>query len=150
MDTPTLINANSVAPAPAPAVNVAKPSPVSGKSAEQPSSGNSSGLKLDYPREPQLSVREVAAEAAEGKSNSLKTLESVSASIDEAVEVLNEALSRKHTSAVIRRDEQLNRFLVTIKDKESGEVVREIPSEALLKFARNLQELRGILFDETL
>jgi len=40
--------------------------------------------------------------------------------------------------------------LVTIKDKESGEVVREIPSEALLKFARNLQELRGILFDETL
>jgi len=148
MDTPTLSNANSGAPAPA--VTVAKPSPVSGKSAEQPSSGNSSGLKLDYPREPQLSVSEVAAKAAEGKSNSLKTLESVSASIDEAVEVLNEALSRKHTSAVIRRDEQLNRFLVTIKDKESGEVVREIPSEALLKFARNLQELRGILFDETL
>ena len=148
MDTPTLINANSGAPAPS--VTAAKPGPAAARSLEQPSSGASSGLKLDYPKEPQLSVREVAAEAAEGKSNSLKTLESVSASIDEAVEVLNEALSRKHTSAVIRRDEQLNRFLVTIKDKESGEVVREIPSEALLKFARNLQELRGILFDETL
>ena len=148
MDTPTITNANSGAPPPA--VAVPKLGPASGRSSEQPSSGNSSGLKLDYPKEPQLSVREVAVEAAEGKSNSLKTLESVSASIDEAVEVLNEALSRKHTSAVIRRDEQLNRFLVTIKDKESGEVVREIPSEALLKFARNLQELRGILFDETL
>jgi len=40
--------------------------------------------------------------------------------------------------------------LVTIKDKESGEIVREVPPEALLKFARNLEELKGILFDETL
>ena len=63
---------------------------------------------------------------------------------------LPEALSRKNTSAQIRRDEELNRFLVTIKDKDSGEIVREVPPEALLKFARNLEELKGILFDETL
>ena len=74
---------------------------------------------------------------------------SVTESIDDAVEVLNEALSRKHTSAQIRKDEELNRFLVTIKDKES-EIVREVPPEALLKFARNLEELKGILFDQTL
>ena len=99
---------------------------------------------------PKVSVAEVAADAAEGKVKSLSTLASVTESIDDAVEVLNEALSRKHTSAQIRRDEELNRFLVTIKDKESGEIVREVPPEALLKFARNLEELKGILFDETL
>lgn len=99
---------------------------------------------------PDVSVAEVAAEAAEGKVKSLSTLASVTESIDDAVEVLNEALSRKHTSAQIRKDEELNRFLVTIKDKDSGEIVREVPPEALLKFARNLEELKGILFDETL
>lgn len=99
---------------------------------------------------PKISVAEVAADAAQDKVKSLTTLESVTESIQDAVEVLNEALSRKHTSAQIRRDEQLNRFLVTIKDKESGEIVREVPPEALLKFARNLEELKGILFDETL
>lgn len=99
---------------------------------------------------PDVSVAEVAAEAAEGKVRSLSTLASVTESIDDAVEVLNEALSRKHTSAQIRKDEELNRFLVTIKDKDSGEIVREVPPEALLKFARNLEELKGILFDETL
>ena len=88
-----------------------------------------------------ISVAEVAAEAAEGKVKSLSTLASVTESIDDAVEVLNEALSRKHTSAQIRRDEQLNRFLVTIKDKESGEIVREVLPEALLKFAR--KSLKG-------
>lgn len=102
------------------------------------------------PAMPRVSPAEVAADAAEGKLKSLDRLVSVTESIEEAVEVLNDALSRKHTSAQIRRDDQLNRFLVTIKDKESGEVVREVPPEALLKFARNLEELKGILFDETL
>tara|TARA_B100000683_G_scaffold261897_1_gene288345 strand:+ start:165 stop:593 length:429 start_codon:yes stop_codon:yes gene_type:complete len=93
---------------------------------------------------------EVASAVNQERVESLKTLRSVNDSIEEAVEVLNEALSRKSTSASIRRDEELNRYLVTIRDKESGDVVREIPDEALLKFARNLQELKGILFDETL
>lgn len=106
--------------------------------------------ELSQPTIPTVSVVEVAAEAAEGKVASLNTLASVTESIDDAVEVLNDALSRKHTSAQIRKDDQLNRFLITIKDKDSGEVVREIPAEALLKFARNLEELKGILFDETL
>ena len=102
-------------------------------------------MEPDKPR-----VAEVASAVNQERVESLKTLRSVNNSIEEAVEVFNEALSRKSTSASIRRDEELNRYLVTIRDKESGEVVREIPDEALLKFARNLQELKGILFDETL
>tara|TARA_B100001059_G_C17738111_1_gene530017 strand:+ start:443 stop:745 length:303 start_codon:yes stop_codon:yes gene_type:complete len=98
------------------------------------------------PKEP---ISSVAAEAEQGKLRSLSTLQSVNESIDDAVEVLNQALTLRNTAASISRDEELNRYLVTIKDKESGEVVREIPDEALIKFARNLQELRGILFDET-
>ena len=98
---------------------------------------------------PKTSITSVAAEAEQEKLRSLGTLQSVNESIDDAVEVLNQALSLRNTSASITRDEELKRYLVTIKDKESGEVVREIPDEALIKFARNLQELRGILFDET-
>lgn len=96
-----------------------------------------------------ISMASLAAEAEKGRLKSLSALEGVAESIDDAIQVLNQALSLKNTAAVIRRDEDLNRYLVTIKDEESGEVVRQIPDEALLKFARNLQELRGILFDET-
>jgi len=39
---------------------------------------------------------------------------------------------------------------VRIADERSGEVIREIPSEAVLKFARNLQEIKGLLFDKAL
>ena len=95
------------------------------------------------------SMASLGADAEKGRLKSLSALEGVAESIDDAIQVLNQALSLKNTAAVIRRDEDLNRYLVTIKDKDSGEVVRQIPDEALLKFARNLQELRGILFDET-
>lgn len=112
--------------------------------------GPSAALKQAQIEQEKAKIAEVANAVQEERVQSLDTLRSVNNSIEEAVEVLNEALSRKSTSALIRRDEELNRYLVTIRDKESGEVVREIPDEALLKFARNLQELKGILFDETL
>ena len=107
------------------------------------------GLDIVAPQSTKgISAAALAEEAEEGRLKSLSALESMAESIDDAVELLNQALSLKNTSAVIRRDDQLNRYIVTIKDRESGEVVREIPDEALLKFARNLQEMRGILFDE--
>ena len=124
--------------------------PAGGGRSQQPKTDTRARSDVAEPVRPDVSVAQVAADAAEGKIKSLSTLASVSESIDDAVEILNEALSRKNTSAQIRRDEQLNRFLVTIKDEVSGEIVREIPDEALLKFARNLEELKGILFDETL
>ena len=115
----------------------------------EPDANSAPASDVAAPEAPKISVAALAAEAEAGKLKSLSALETMTESMDDAVEVLNQALSLKNTSAVIRRDEQLNRYLVTIKDKESGEVVREIPDEALLKFARNLQEMRGILFDET-
>jgi len=124
---------------------VAPPSP----QRREPDANSTRASDVAAPEAPTISVAALAAEAEEGKLKSLSALETMTESMDDAVEVLNQALSLKNTSAVIRRDEQLNRYLVTIKDKESGEVVREIPDEALLKFARNLQEMRGILFDET-
>ena len=118
------------------------------KKGNAPQSAAQSQL-VETAAESDISMASVVARAEEGKLKSLSTLQSVSESIDDAIQVLNQALSLKSTAAVIRRDSELNRYLVTITDKDSGEIVREIPDEALLKFARNLQELRGILFDET-
>ena len=70
--------------------------------------------------------------------------------IEEAIDTLNSALATSPTSAKISHDADLNRFIVKIMDDVSGEIVREIPSEALLKFARNLRELKGLLFDKAL
>lgn len=139
-----ITSSTAAPPADVTASRAARPAPA------KPSADDKPKAEMPEPSVPRISVSEVAADAAEGKLKSLSTLASVTESIHDAVEVLNETLSRKNTSAQIRRDEELNRYLVTIKDRDSGEVVREVPPEALLKFARNLEELKGILFDETL
>jgi flagellar protein FlaG len=90
-----------------------------------------------------------AAQAVEVKQDrSVALITTVAQELDEAITVLNESLAKTPTRAMISKDETLNRFVVKIADKESGEIVREIPSEALLKFARQLKELKGILFDK--
>ena len=92
-------------------------------------------------------IDSLASEAKSERESSLRSIEGVAEDIKEAIDTLNAALEKAPTKAIISRDEQLNRFIVKIADERSGEIVREIPSEAVLKFARNLQEIKGLLFD---
>lgn len=44
--------------------------------------------------------------------------------------------------------EPMNRITIKIKDKETGEVLKEIPSEKMLKMFTKACELAGLLVDE--
>lgn len=98
-------------------------------------------------REP---IQSLADRAKSDRQNSLESIEGVAEDIEDAIEILNATLEKAPTRAIISKDEQLNRFIVKIADERSGEIVREIPSEAVLRFARNLQEIKGLLFDKAL
>jgi len=98
-------------------------------------------------REP---IRAVAEQADSHRAESLQSITRVADDIEEAIDTLNDALAKAPTKAMISHDEELNRYIVRIADERSGEVIREIPSEAVLKFARNLQEIKGLLFDKAL
>ena len=39
-------------------------------------------------------------------------------------------------------DEETNRSIVTVKDSQSGDVIRQIPSEEVLELAERIQELQ--------
>jgi len=100
--------------------------------------------------EPVETIDSIAAATTQGKERLVKTLQENTREIEEAIDTLNSALATSPTSAKISHDADLNRFIVKIMDDVSGEIVREIPSAALLKFARNLRELKGLLFDKAL
>lgn len=53
----------------------------------------------------------------------------------------------KH-SLKITYAEDADRFVVSVVDSETQEVIRQIPPEALLEARRQLDELRGLLFDD--
>ena len=82
------------------------------------------------------------------RESAVAALNDVTEDIREAMVVLNETLSFGPTSAAISKDNELNTFVVRIFDDTNGEIIREIPNEAMQRFARNLKEIQGLIFDK--
>ncbi|RKX54214.1 MAG: flagellar biosynthesis protein FlaG, partial [Thermotoga sp.] len=68
------------------------------------------------------------------------------------VDMLNEKLQRLREifrgEAQFIVDRDVDMIIVKIKDKETGELIRQIPPEVAVKLARNIAEFMGILLDE--
>jgi len=107
-------------------------------------------VAVPTPSQPLASIGSIASSATEDKQELVKQLKGSTAVVREAIEALNRALENSTTRAHISHDDELNRYIVKIQDDKSGEIIREIPNEALLRFARNLREMKGLLFDKAL
>ena len=62
--------------------------------------------------------------------------------LDEAVKKVSDFLSAQNRDLLFNIDEQTQRTVVTVKESSSGEVIRQIPSEEVLKLANRIQELQ--------
>lgn len=65
----------------------------------------------------------------------------------EAVDQLNKQLASSGRSLGFSFDEVLNAPVVTVKSTATGEVIRQIPSEAVLRVAHTFEALKGLLHD---
>ena len=70
-----------------------------------------------------------------------KRLVEISASLNEDMKIRSKNLS-------FSIDKDTNRMVVTVADKETGKIIKQIPSEAVLKVAHSMAALKGILYDE--
>ncbi len=68
--------------------------------------------------------------------------------LEEAVERLNKMMESGKRGLGFSVDNQINVTVVTVKDTNTGEVVRQIPSEAVLRVAHRIEDLKGILYSK--
>ena len=47
-------------------------------------------------------------------------------------------------------DKRIDRFIITVRNIESGEMVRQIPAEDMVKLAHSLEDLKGVLYNKTI
>lgn len=76
------------------------------------------------------------AEAAEMQKN-----------VKEAIERLNEQMRNTGRNLNFSMDDKIDRLVITVKNSETGEVVRQIPDEAIVKAAHQIEALKGLLHD---
>ena len=65
-----------------------------------------------------------------------------------AVSEINKALQKIPTTLAFQVDDSFNRFVVNVADISTGELIRQIPGDAVLRIARQLESLKGIIFDD--
>ena len=62
--------------------------------------------------------------------------------LEEAVNKVESFLSSQNRDLSFTIDDETKRTIVTVKESSSGEVIRQIPSEEVLKLASRIQELQ--------
>ena len=68
--------------------------------------------------------------------------------IKEAMEQANQKARFKKTSCEFAYDDTTHRISITVRDKETDEVLKQIPAEETLEMIANLWEQAGIVVDE--
>ncbi|MBC7099860.1 flagellar protein FlaG [Candidatus Bipolaricaulota bacterium] len=105
---------------------------------------NVNKVQTESVKQLQLNVEKASEEPQKQQNNDVDLSKAM-----DSLKKTFERLSRFFkTEAQFTIERELNMIIIKIKDRDTGEIVRQIPPEVAVKIAKNLQELMGILFDE--
>lgn len=69
-------------------------------------------------------------------------------SLEKAVEDSNKMAKIMNSQVRFNIDHETGQVVVKVINKETNEVIRQIPSEEMVKLASRAEELRGLIFNE--
>jgi len=101
-------------------------------------------------KQPDVGVQELAAKTEATRVETASEMEKLQQRLQEAISTLNERMRSSQQTLNISVDKASKRFVVTVTDRVSGEVVRHIPGESALRVAHSIEALKGVLFDSDL
>ena len=94
-------------------------------------------------------VSAISSKQRNSRAENISEMRNTQAQIQDALNRLR-AHAKTPKNLNFRLDQVSNRWMVTVRDEVSGKVVREVPGDAVLKVAHNIENLKGILFDQVL
>jgi flagellar protein FlaG len=66
-----------------------------------------------------------------------------------AIELINKKMQTSGQALNFAYDEVADHTIITVKNSHTGEVVRQLPSEAALRIAHNIEAFKGFLLDKS-
>jgi flagellar protein FlaG len=102
------------------------------------------------PSQPAVRARPgVAREPAADRSQQYQVEPKVdAASVQRAAEAINEQLRAAAQNIRFSVDEETGKTVVRVVDAETGDLIRQIPTEEAMAISRSLARLQGVLFDQ--
>ena len=92
---------------------------------------------------PDISIQVIKTPEAENKNEAFKKVP-----IDRVIQMLQSYIESNKTSLDISVHEATGDIVVKVISDDDGKVIREIPSEEVLKHAAMMEQMEGLMFDE--
>jgi flagellar protein FlaG len=108
--------------------------------ASAPASANAAPLKKGTPDGPKLQTPEKAKLSMDPKE--------MQRNLQEAIDRLNDQMKQNGRDLRFSMDNVVDRPIITVKNSETGKVVRVIPNEVVIKIAHNIENFKGLLHNE--
>ena len=112
------------------------------------SSGSSPPQELNRP--PPVAVAAVAPKAIDAKSQVPVDMERMKQNLEATIGRLNEQMRDGGRNVTFAIDEALGRPIVVVRKEDTGEVIRQIPNEVVVKVAHNIEALKGLLMNKNI
>ena len=109
------------------------------RTASHPAGQHSKVSNVEAPAQPKVTAPkpiDIKFDAAE-----------VRQSLQEAVSILNKQLNEHNRGIGFSVDNSLETPVVTVRSTVTGEVVRQIPNEAAVRMAHNIDSIKGLLIN---
>lgn len=88
------------------------------------------------------------ADKAEAEERAQEAKELSPEQLKAAINRLNELMENSGRSLAFSVDDELGDVVVKVMDKQTEELIRQIPNEEALKFAKNLEGVLGVIFND--
>lgn len=89
------------------------------------------------------------SDSRQGKKDEGKSLKEVSPEkVKSAIADINKKIAPTRTTCEFKYHEKTNRISITVRDKDTDKVIKEIPPEKTLDMIARTLELEGLLVDE--
>jgi flagellar protein FlaG len=89
-----------------------------------------------------------AADIAHAKSQVPVEMERMKQNLEVTIGRLNEQMRDGGRNVTFAMDETLGRPIVVVRKEDTGEVIRQIPNEVVVKVAHNIEALKGLLMNK--
>lgn len=70
--------------------------------------------------------------------------------IEQALAELKRLADNSGRSLGFSHDKAVSGPVITVTDKDSGKVIRQIPAEVVVRVAHSIEQMKGLLFDQSL
>ncbi|WP_372833834.1 flagellar protein FlaG [Pontibacterium sp.] len=93
-------------------------------------------------------AKQVAESEARAKASIQETEDISAEQLQDAIDRLNELMKDGQRSLAFSVDKEQDEVIVKVMDVKTNEVIRQIPNEEALKFAKNLEGVLGVIFND--